>query len=267
VSKLTRTALVFATVILAAAGLTGCGSSSPHAPTASAAFLVLVDRERAPVIVNAGEPASYAYMLSTLLTFSVDADSAATIRGHQIGRAVLVSDVARRHWVALGRPALPTGENWAQPVAAGTFSLLGVGSIPLTVARARALGGSTSHIRAVLTTDAAPPGNKVTPYDELQAYAHVLAWAPLSLATRNAVLWLMLHTSGIRLCAAGAHGGSPAEVEVCASNMPLSTSVSVVGRGTLVIITTYLQERSASYPGFRIGQVVQSDLLTVRRSA
>ena len=259
-------------------GLAGCGGSgpaprrgvgSPPAPPhrakptsgAGAAYkpVRVVDAERSLVVRNPGTRYAYSAWLSDRVVYVFRRESV-QIAQVQTEPTAFTSARAYAAW-RHGQMALPkVGSRGTVSLKERDFSLLGTGGTPVTSLEAAHFGSNRAMIDAAVESAISAPTSRAGSQRIFDAFAHLLAFGPLTYAARRAVKQSMLSLPTATPCTSQHLGRNDTASSICLAGNRIRERVTLDPRSDRVLgIVEYLNHENVLYPDISPGGMSQLD--------
>jgi hypothetical protein len=217
------------------------------------------------MISNAGSAEAFKADQTIADDLTVRPDSSARMRQTVLRSPRLVSKIDQLHWQAAGKPPFASstdraGQSSSRRLRAGAWSFAPQGRIRLTFKRVGKLPTNERAVaeelaRALGAANQTPPPATLS----LRQYGFLLATAPLSLATRRAILDAIRSLPGVHLCGRLFPRHSPLDDAFCVNGDPTSTEILVDRTtGVVKVISERLDKPSIFYPNAAAGDLVDS---------
>jgi hypothetical protein len=223
------------------------------------------------IITDAGSRDAFAVDQTVARTLKVEPDSSATMREDVLESPEFLTKNDRLRWQASGKPPYASpddraGRSIRSELGEGTFTFTSQGA-PLTFRQARDLPTSPraliqSLMRFGMRGDRAPPAAM-----SLSQYGFLLATAPLTRATRKALLEAVGLLPGVHTCRAFFPGRGSHRDAFCVNGDPTDSELLLDTRtGVADVVAERLDDVSPLYPGMTVGALVSCDTFSLQSS-
>jgi hypothetical protein len=220
------------------------------------------------IITNAGSPDAFSVAQTIARRLNVEPDSSASIRQEVLKAPRFVSRADRVHWLASGKrayasPADRAGATTQSGIGAGGFSFAPEGA-PVTFREARNLSTSPHRLIQELMGLSARGRMEPSAATSLRQYGFLLATAPLTPATRKALVEALGLLPGVHMCNALFPGRSPHADAFCVSGNPTDSEVLLNPRtGVVDVVAERLDRSNSLYPNMAVGSLIDSETFSM----
>jgi hypothetical protein len=215
------------------------------------------------IIVNAGSPDAFTADQTVAEELNVLPDSSAKVREEVLRTPRLVSKVDRRRWEAAGRPSFASstdrvGASFHRDLPPGAWSFTPEGRV-VTFERVHELPTARRALDRELGRLLGTVGHPPPAALRLRQYGFLLAAAPLTPATRKAMLEAIASMPAVYTCSATFPAPSPDGDAFCANGNPTNTEILLDPKtGVAIVVCERLAKRNPLYPDTEVGGLVSS---------
>jgi hypothetical protein len=223
------------------------------------------------IITNAGSTDAFVASQIVAQRLTVESDSSAKMQEEVLKSPRLRSGVDRLHWRAAGQrpyasPIDHAGSSSHQGLPAGAWSFTPQGA-PVTFARVRTFPTSPQTLSHELNQSLSSGPSMPPAALRLREDGFLLAAAPLTRATRKALLETIGSLPGIHICGAVFPKHVPPREAFCVNGNPTDAEILINAHtGVAVVVCERLDKPTPLYPNMGVGALVSSYTFSLQPS-